>query len=81
MPLVGYTQAQLQEILAKRPQGVHGTRRIYPDQDPRQYLYEKYLKNEPGAPQQMVVDDEGGLSPLDAEIARRQVPFRSGREG
>jgi len=80
VPLVGYTQEQLQQILAKRPHGVRGTRRIYPDQDPRQYLYDRYLKNEPGAPQQMVVDEEGGLSPLDAEIAQRQVPFRSGSE-
>jgi hypothetical protein len=78
MPLVGYTQAQLQEILAKRGAGKPGARRIYSEHDPRQYLYERYLENKPAPPQQMVVTEDGKLSPLDAAVSQRRVTYHTG---
>jgi hypothetical protein len=79
MPLVGYTPAQLAQILRDRGHGMPGTRRIYPDHDPRQRLHDKYLAKEAEAPQPMVVDANGGLSPLAAQVAQRQVPFQTKR--
>jgi len=49
-PLVGYTAAQLQEILKNRKPGAPGVKRVFEsDRDDRDYLYEKYLESVPDA--------------------------------
>lgn len=79
--MVAYTPEQLNDILKERNQGPPGIRRIYPEQDQRQHLYDKYIARKVLEPQQMVATSEGGLSPLEAELVGRQVPFRAGKGG
>ena len=82
VPLVAYTPDQLNAILADRRKGrPPGMRRVYPDGDKRQQLYERYLAHKEGPPQPMVATPDGGLSPLAAEVANRQVPYQTRKEG
>lgn len=79
-PLVGYTAAQLQEILKGRQPGV---KRVFTsDRDDRDYLYEKYLESNPDAG--MLTGDEGrvGMRPggrdFTEALENRAIPFRRG---
>lgn len=81
LPLVAYTPNQLAAILRDRNPGPPGMRTVYPDGDPRQQLYDRYLAKQPGAPQPLVASEDGGISPLAAAVAQRKVPFQTRREG
>ena len=77
--LVGYTAAQLQEIVKDRSPGAPGVRFIAEGgQGGRDYLYEKYLEREPDAgllsTQQGRVVRQGAPSLLE-KVAERQLQF------
>jgi len=71
VPLVGYTPDQLQGLIRDRRPGI---RQIYPDKDVRQDLANKFLR-QPAPPVPLTLTPDGKLSPLEVEVAQRQVPF------
>ena len=80
-PLVGYSQAQLAQILRDRGVGTPGVRRISLGvAERREYLYTKYLEKEPAAG--LLQEQDGRLVPagkkdLTERIAGRRVAFDS----
>ncbi len=82
--LVGYTQAQLVQILQHRQPGLPGLKTIHDETDHGEYLYTKYLERTPDS-NGLVATPEGQLilkekRDLTGQIAERQVPFETRRE-
>lgn len=79
-PLVGYTAAQLQEILKNRQPGV---KRVFTsDRDDRDYLYEKYLESDPDTGMLTGAEGQVGMKPGGRDFTEaledRTLTFRSG---
>ena len=80
-PLVGYTQAQLSQILQHRSPGKPGLRTVFEGEGHSDYVYNKYLERTPDTGG-LVATSDGRLiqseqRDLTEQVAGRNVPFEA----